>query len=820
MAWSIWQRKTTWKQWYQRRVRGAPMSSVLVVGSGGREHAIVWKLLQSNQVSKVFISPGNGGTALLSPRVTNFDVKVEDINGLVDLAKKNNVDLVIVGPEIPLVNGITDAMKKAGIHCFGPSSKAAIIEGSKAFSKAFMTRHKILTAGFASFSSSQFKEALEYVRSVPYNVVIKASGLASGKGVLIPDSKKEAEEALKRIMVEKEFGNAGDEVVIEERIVGEEASIMAFSDGYSVRLMPSAQDHKRIFDNDQGLNTGGMGAYAPAPLITQALQNEILQTVMQPTIDGMRKEGRPYVGVLYAGVMIGHTSQHSEKSHPKIYVLEFNCRMGDPETQVILPLLDSDFYEVLIACVEGRLDSIDIKWKPNTCAISVIFSAKGYPANYEKGQIINGLKDFPGSQDFVFHAGTTLKDGNLITSGGRVLAVTALDKDIPSAISRVYEAVKRVEFSGMHYRKDIGAKALSKINIANDSKKALNYSDSGVDMQRGDAVVNSIIPFAKSTKRPGADSDLGGFGALFDLKAAGFKDPILVSGTDGVGTKLKIAQSMNIHNTIGIDLVAMCVNDVVVQGAEPLFFLDYFATGKIEVGVASQVISGIASGCLQSGSALVGGETAEMPGMYSAGEYDLAGFSVGAVEREAILPQNVVEGDIILGLESTGVHSNGFSLVRLLVEKEKLSYFDPAPFESGVTVGEALLRPTKIYVKSCLKALKVGGVKGFAHITGGGITENLPRVLPDYIHAEIDLSTWKVPPIFQWLLKLSGMDRENALKTWNCGFGMLVIVDKERVSQVESVLSETEKTNRIGRDVKNGVKEPSVHYVNTQDWLK
>jgi len=486
-----------------------------------------------------------------------------------------------------------------------------------------------------------------------------------------------------------------------------------------------------------------------------------------------------------------------------------------------LPLLESDLYEVLLSCVEGRLDSIDIKWKPNTCAISVIFSAKGYPGNYEKGQTVNGLQHFLSGDDLIFHAGTTLKeDGSLISSGGRVLAVTSLEKDIPSAISKVYEAVKKIEFSGMHYRKDIGAKAISKINFSFPVKQVLNYEDSGVDILRGDAVVNSIIPFAKSTARPGSNSDLGGFGALFDIKAAGFKDPILVSGTDGVGTKLKIAQATNIHSTIGIDLVAMCVNDVVVQGAEPLFFLDYFATGKIEVGVASQVISGIAAGCLQSRSALVGGETAEMPGMYKEGEYDLAGFSVGAVERENILPKNVAEGDWILGLESSGVHSNGFSLVRLLVEKEKLSYFDPAPFENGITLGEALLRPTKIYVKPCLEAIKVGGVKGFAHITGGGITENLPRVLPNYHHAEIDISAWKVPPIFQWVLRLSGMSSENALKTFNCGLGMLVIVDKEKILDVEKVLSVSEKTHRVGRIIKNEAsKEPSVVYVNVDKWL-
>lgn len=318
-------------------------------------------------------------------------------------------------------------------------------------------------------------------------------------------------------------------------------------------------------------------------------------------------------------------------------------------------------------------------------------------------------------------------------------------------------------------------------------RKPSAYRRAGVDIDAGDALVERIKPFAKATRRLGSMDDLGGFGALFDPKKAGYKNPLLVAATDGVGTKLKIAQIADRHDTIGIDLVAMCVNDLVVQGAEPLFFLDYFASGKLHVDTAAKVVKGIAEGCKQAGCALIGGETAEMPGMYAPGEYDLAGFSVGAVERDRLLPSAMMKkGDVILGLASSGIHSNGYSLVRNIVAARKLDYAAAAPFGGGKTLAAALLTPTRIYVRSCLKALRKypKDVKAMAHITGGGITENLPRVLPKGLSAHINRAAWKLPPVFAWLQKAGDISGEEMYRTFNCGIGMAMVVDRKRADKI------------------------------------
>lgn len=341
----------------------------------------------------------------------------------------------------------------------------------------------------------------------------------------------------------------------------------------------------------------------------------------------------------------------------------------------------------------------------------------------------------------------------------------------------------------------------------------LTYRDAGVDIDAGDALVEAIKPLARSTMRAGADAALGGFGGLFDLKAAGFKDPVLVAATDGVGTKLAVAIASGAHGTVGIDLVAMCVNDLVVQGAEPLFFLDYFASGHLDTGVAAEVVAGIADGCRQAGCALIGGETAEMPGMYSAGDYDLAGFSVGAAERDAILTGGAVaEGDLVFGLASSGVHSNGYSLVRRVVELSGLGYGDDAPFSPGTALGVALLTPTRIYVKSCLAALQTGGVRAFAHITGGGLTENLPRVLPDDLCATLDPASWTAPAVFDWLAKQGGIEAAEMRRTFNCGIGMTVIVAPDSAATIRAALEEAGETVfEIGRITRRDA-GPAVAY--------
>jgi phosphoribosylformylglycinamidine cyclo-ligase len=329
----------------------------------------------------------------------------------------------------------------------------------------------------------------------------------------------------------------------------------------------------------------------------------------------------------------------------------------------------------------------------------------------------------------------------------------------------------------------------------------LTYADAGVDIDAGNALVDRIKPAAKATNRSGTMGGLGGFGALFDLKAAGYQDPILVAATDGVGTKLRIAIDTGHVDTIGIDLVAMCVNDLVCQGAEPLFFLDYFATGKLEVEQATRIITGIAKGCADSGCALIGGETAEMPGMYHKGDFDLAGFAVGAMERGQDLPRAVTKGDVLLGLASSGVHSNGYSFVRRVVGLSGLGWDAPSPFSEG-TLGQALLTPTRLYVRQALAAVRVGGVHGLAHITGGGLTENPPRVLPEGLACEIDLGTWTLPPVFRWLAQTANMAEPELLKTFNCGIGMILVVAEDRADTLTALLqAEGETVTRLGRIV-------------------
>jgi phosphoribosylamine--glycine ligase len=426
------------------------MERVLIIGRGGREHTLAWKLAQSPRVQRVWVAPGNGGTALAGGKIANVALQESDFASLIDFARQHGVTLAVVGPEAPLADGIVDAFQAAGLRCFGPSKAAAQIEASKAFAKDFMARHGIPTARHATFTD--FDAALAHLRQVDYPVVLKASGLAAGKGVILPASLAEAEAALRQIMVAREFGAAGDEVVIEERLAGPEASVLAFSDGRTVALMPAAQDHKRVFDGDQGPNTGGMGAYAPAPLMTTALLEEVRRAVLQPAIDGLAAEGAPYIGVLYAGMML-------TADGPK--TLEFNCRFGDPETQAILPLLESDLVDVMEACLDGRLAELAVRWRAGAAA-TVVAASEGYPDGYPKGRVISGVAEAEASPGTaVFHAGTQLDaEGRLLTDGGRVLAVTGVGENLATALASAYSGVGRIHFPGMHYRRDIGAKGI------------------------------------------------------------------------------------------------------------------------------------------------------------------------------------------------------------------------------------------------------------------------------------------------------------------------------------------------------------------------
>ncbi|PSS18705.1 hypothetical protein M430DRAFT_242916 [Amorphotheca resinae ATCC 22711] len=744
---------------------------ILLVGNGGREHALAWKLSQSPLVESIIAVPGNGGTSTC-PKVTNNNsVKADDYPGLVALAQKHNVNLVVPGPEAPLVDGIEGYFKAVGIRCFGPSKLAARMEGSKTFSKDFMKKYNIPTAAYENFSD--YEKAKKYLDSVDHNVVLKASGLAAGKGVIIPATKEEAHAALKEIMVDKEFGSAGDEVVIEEFLEGDELSILTFSDGYTIRSLPPAQDHKRIFDGDQGPNTGGMGCYAPTNIATKELIEEIERTVLQPTIDGMRKERFPFVGTLFTGLMI-------TKNGPKC--LEYNVRFGDPETQTLLPLIskDTDLAEIMIACTEGWLDSVSVKIDAKSSA-TVVVAAGGYPGSYAKGTPMK--VDSPPADTNIFHAGTVIKDGQLQTSGGRVIAAQATAENLEEAVKKAYAGVEFIKFDKMFYRKDIAHRAFKP---KASTKEALTYASAGVNIDAGNEFVERIRKAVASTRRPGADAEIGGFGGEVDLAKAGYTNaPIMVGAIDGVGTKLMIAQAMNKHDTVGIDLVAMNVNDLVVQGAEPLMFLDYYGCSQLKLENAAAFVEGVAAGCIQSKCALVGGETAEMPGMYQRDDYDAAGAAIGTMSKDLRLPQKeqMVEGDILLGLASSGVHSNGFSLVRRILEREKVSYSDIAPWDNSTTVGLSLLTPTKIYVCPLLNVINKGLVKGLSHITGGGLLENVPRMLPQHLSAEIDVSTWQLPAVFKWLKRAGNVASEEMARSFNTGVGMVAVVSGSNAQQ-------------------------------------
>jgi len=419
---------------------------ILVIGSGGREHALVWKIRQSPHVSKVYCAPGNGGIAGLAECVA---LKADDIPGLLAFALDQGIDLTVVGPEAPLVNGIVDVFERAGRKVFGPSKAAAQLEGSKVFAKDFMARYFVPTARYAVFEHLEAAKAAISGFTLP--VVVKADGLAAGKGVVICQTRKEAEVALKAIMADRIFKDAGAKVVIEEFLVGEEASILAVCDGKHYQLLDSSQDHKRIFDNDKGPNTGGMGAYSPAPVITPELWKVITEKVIDPVVRGMGQDGTPFKGVLYAGIMV-------TKDGPQ--VLEFNVRFGDPETQAVLPRLKSDIVELMLAAIEGHLQNLKLEWDQRVC-VSVVMAAGGYPGEYKTGKVIRGLDQVPAGA-IVFHAGTKKENDQIVTSGGRVLGVTALGNGIAEAIKNVYQAVEKITFEGCQFRRDIGKKALDR----------------------------------------------------------------------------------------------------------------------------------------------------------------------------------------------------------------------------------------------------------------------------------------------------------------------------------------------------------------------
>ncbi|MDF1782059.1 MAG: phosphoribosylamine--glycine ligase [Alcanivoracaceae bacterium] len=423
---------------------------VLIIGSGGREHALAWKVAQSSHVEKVFVAPGNAGTAR-ETKLENVPLDVMDKEALAELAKREGVALTIVGPEAPLVDGLVDYFLSQGLRCFGPSKGAAQLEGSKAFTKDFLSRHNIPSASYGNFTDVE--QALAYVREQGAPIVIKADGLAAGKGVIVAMTLQDAEDAVRDMLAGNRFGDAGHRVVVEEFLEGEEASFIVMVDGKNVLPMATSQDHKRVGNGDTGPNTGGMGAYSPAPVVTAEMHDRIMQQVIYPTVEGMASEGHPYTGFLYAGLMIG------ADGIPK--VIEFNCRFGDPETQPIMMRLQSDLVALCDAALDGKLDSITAQWDPRP-SLGVVMAAGGYPDDYRKGDVISGLDAADSNGVKTFHAGTRLENGNVVTAGGRVLCVTALGDSVAEAQQRAHEGIKHISWQDCQYRTDIGYRAIAR----------------------------------------------------------------------------------------------------------------------------------------------------------------------------------------------------------------------------------------------------------------------------------------------------------------------------------------------------------------------
>jgi phosphoribosylamine--glycine ligase/phosphoribosylformylglycinamidine cyclo-ligase len=757
---------------------------VLVVGSGGREHALAWKLSRSPQVDRLFVAPGNGGTASIAQNVA---IVAEDVPALVAFARKERMDLTVVGPEAPLVGGLADALAEAGLRAFGPSAAAARLEGSKAFAKRFMIEEGIPTAPGAIFDDVEAARAYLGRQEAP--IVVKASGLAAGKGVFVCPTLDEAQAALQQIMVDRAFGQAGDEVLVEDCLVGEEASLLAFCDGRTVVPMLPARDYKRVADGDQGPNTGGMGGYAPSPYLPPAAIQEVTARVLQPAVDGMRRRGTPYVGVLYAGLML--TAQGPR-------VLEFNCRFGDPETQVLLPLLETDLVDVLMACVEGRLGEVEVRWQPARTVCLVMASA-GYPGAYEKGQEITGVEAAEKLDGVVvFQAGTRQAEGRLVTSGGRVLAVTATAPGQDQARAQAYTALQRIHFEGVHFRTDIASvgQVFQPIPVQPVPvqpalvEPSSAYASAGVDIDAGNRAVELMRAAVRSTHTPAVLADIGLFGGLFGLKEAiEPRDPVLVASTDSVGTKTIIAAAVGRYDTIGQDLVNHCVNDILVQGARPFFFLDYYASSKLVPEQVAAAVSGCAVACKAVGCALIGGETAELPGVYRPGEFDLVGAIVGWVEREAIVDGHSVRpGDVCLGLPSSGLHTNGYSLARRALAD--LGWETVLP-ELGRPLGQVLLAPHRAYLRQVetLWAADVQ-IKAMAHITGGGFFDNIPRVLPARVGVELGRGAWQVPAIFRLIQQQGRVDEMEMYHVFNMGIGLVLLVAPEQVDQALAALPE------------------------------
>ncbi|EDW63275.1 trifunctional purine biosynthetic protein adenosine-3 [Drosophila virilis] len=746
--------------------------SVLVIGGGGREHAICWKLTQSPKITQIYALPGSFGIAQLGSKCQNVGADALDPKDFEAIAKwctQKRISLVVVGPEDPLALGLGDVLQKAGIACFGPGKQGAQIEADKKWAKDFMLRHGIPTARYESFTD--VNKAKKFIRNAPYRaLVVKAAGLAAGKGVVVAAHEDEACAAVDEILGRLKYGEAGSTLVVEELLEGEEVSVLAFTDGKTIQAMLPAQDHKRLCDGDTGPNTGGMGAYCPCPLISKQALELVQRAVLERAIKGLGQERIAYQGVLYAGLML-------TRDGPR--VLEFNCRFGDPETQVILPLLDSDLYEVMQACCTGKLDKISLQWRSSLTAVGVIMASAGYPETSTKGSRILGLPEENTETQLIFHSGLAVNaQKQPVTNGGRVLIAVALDASLRLAAAQATKLAASIIFDkdGAQYRTDIAQKAFKMTSAA-----PLSYKDSGVDIDAGDALVQRIKPLSRGTQRPGVMGGLGGFGGLFRVKDLSYKQPVIAEAIQGVGAKIQLALQNELYDHIGYDLVAMCCNELLELGAEPVAFLDYIACGKLQVPLAAQLVKGMADACRDGRCALLGGETAEMPSLYARGQYDMAGYCVGLVEQSQVLPRfdTYQTGDLLVGLPSSGLHCAGFNelLTQLAAAGVNLKDRSPVGGDHGLSLAQVLGTPTRLYVQQLLPHLQAGEIKGVAHVTHG-LLHDVERLVPDSFEVRLDFGAVPVPKIFGWLAGQLQLSAQALLERHNCGIGMLLVLPK------------------------------------------
>ena len=703
---------------------------VLVIGAGGREAAIAWACRT------------HGHHVDIHPALpTEFD-------------EHSRPDLVIVGPEAALVAGAADRCAELHIPCFGPTASLAKLESSKGFTRMLAGRLGLPSPAYHLASNAE--EAIAWWQQFGRPVVVKLDGLAAGKGVIVPEG-PEATIAAIRELVEQ------GPIVLEERLSGPECSLMALCDGTVARPLPLAQDHKRIGEGDSGANTGGMGAYAPAPIPYDP--DDLTATFIQPVIDFLMQEGAPYIGVLYAGLML-------TPDGPKL--LEYNCRFGDPEAQTVLPLLTDDLAVLALACCNGELGDRRIQFQGAACTL--VAAAAGYPAAAVTGAAIDFGDET--TEALLFHAGT---DGFQVT-GGRVLAVTGLGDTLAAARGHAYDRMATIAFDGMQVRRDIGWRAIG--------AGLTSYAAAGVDIDEGTRAVDQMKAAVERTHGAAVLKGVGSFGGVFSgavLKA--MDEPLLVASTDGVGTKVELAARLGKYRGVGADIVNHFIDDVLVQGARPLFFLDYIASSRLDADQVAEVVTGMAEACEVAGCALLGGETAEMPGVYAPGAFDIAGTLVGAVDRAQLLPSGtLVAGDVLLGVASNGPHTNGYSLLRKLFEWLPM---DSVPAGFDCTLGEALLKSHRNYLPVLGPAIDSGLVKALAHITGGGLPENLPRVLPAGIDAHIELGSWPIPPLFRLVREVAvGMATAELYRTLNMGVGMVIVCAASDAEDVRALVPE------------------------------